>query len=160
MRMRPFPAVVSAGVVLAVVGCGGSSTSSSPTSATSPSESTTSVSSPAGGASTSPTHMAKVVISPTTGKVGSVIHVEGSGYSPNVTLSGTICAVDAQGQVANPFTDCDILDVVTVTTDANGNFSTDYKIVKLPPPKAAYTIGFGVQGDPSNSAGAVITIQQ
>jgi len=101
-----------------------------------------------------------VVINPTSGKVGSVIAVTGSGYSPNTQVTGTICALTASGAVDNPLTDCDVVNTVTVTTDASGAFTTNFTIKRVPPPKAAYNIGFGVQGDATNAAGAVITITQ
>lgn len=154
--MKALLITVPIAVVGVLAACGGSS-SSSPTPAPTGSSETSTLTvtgTPA------PSYQAKVVIDPTTGKVGSVIHVQGSGYSPNVTVTGTICAVNAQGQVDNPLTDCDVVDTVSVTTDANGNFTADYTIKRIPPAKAMYTIGFGVRGDPSNSAGAVITIQQ
>jgi len=63
--------------------------------------------------------------------------------------------------VSNPLQQCDVVNTVTVTTDANGGFITDYTIKRIPAPVAGgvgYSIGFGVQGDASNSAGAAITI--
>jgi len=101
-----------------------------------------------------------VILNPNHGKVGSVIHVIGMGYSPGVSVTGTLCALDATGNVANPLTDCDVVNTVTVTTDATGGFMTDFTVKRIPPPQAAYDIGFGVQGDNANSAGAVFTVDK
>jgi hypothetical protein len=102
-----------------------------------------------------------VTLIPNHGKVNSVIHVVGSGYSPGVSVTGTICTVTASGGVDNPLTDCDVVNTVTVTTDTSGGFATDFTIHRIPTPaKAAYTIGFGVQGDNANSAGGALTIDK
>ena len=103
---------------------------------------------------------AMVTLTPNHGKVGSVIHVVGSGYSPGVSVTGTICAINASGGVDSPLMDCDVVNTVTVTTDAQGGFTTDFTIHRIPPAKAAYSLGFGVQGDNSNSAGGLLTIDK
>ena len=105
-------------------------------------------------------HQPVVMINPASGKVGTKIHVTGTGYSPTVGVTGTICALDATGMVSNPLQQCDVVNTVTVTTDASGAFTADYTVMRIPaavPGGKGYSIGFGVQGDASNSGGAVFT---
>jgi len=99
-----------------------------------------------------------VVLSPTHGKVGTTVHVVGSGYGPNLQLTGALCTVNASGVVENPISDCDVLDVVTVTTDAGGGFSSDYTVKRVPARKAGYQLGYGQLGNAAQSAGAPFTI--
>jgi hypothetical protein len=143
-----------AAVALLVSACGGGSTSTSsptPTPATA-ATSTTAVS------AQSAAGTARVVIDPTHGSVGTVLQVTGSGYAPGIVLSGALCTTDAQGVVASPLTDCDVLDVVSVTTDATGSFTTTFTVKRIPPKKSAYQVGFGRPGDSTQSAGAVFTV--
>lgn len=163
--MKLVLALVPIGMAALLAACGSSSSStdtgtSSSSAAGAPSSSATS-STAATTSSSTAAHQAMVTLTPTHGKVGSVIHVVGSGYSPGVSVTGTICTVNASGGVDNPLMDCDVVNTVTVTTDASGGFATDFTIKRIPTPmKAAYTIGFGVQGDNSNSAGGVLTIDK
>lgn len=160
--MKPALALVPFAAAALLAGCGSSSsstdtgTSSSAAATTSATTSSSAATSPA----VTPLGKASVTLTPNHGKVGSVIHVVGAGYSPGVSVTGTLCAIDASGNVANPLTDCDVVNTVTVTTDAQGGFTTDFAVKRIPPPQAAYTIGFGVQGDNANSAGGVFTVDK
>ena len=151
MNLRLAFVVTAAGALLAACG-----SSSSPSATPTPTPTPAPTAAATGGQSATGT--AKVTIDPTHGKVGTVIHVVGSGYAPNEVIMGALCAVNASAAVENEFTDCDILGAVTVTTDAGGGFATAYTVKKIPPPKAAYALGFGKVGDSTQSAGAVFAI--
>jgi hypothetical protein len=147
-----------AGMAALLAACGSSTTSSSSPSTTSSTTSTTT------SAAASSAHTPVVVLTPNHGKVGDTIHAVGSGYSPNVQVTGTICALDATGPtVTNPLTQCDVVNTLAVTTDATGAFVADFVIKKFPPLPAGslgLTLGFGVQGDASNSGGGALTMDK
>jgi hypothetical protein len=99
-----------------------------------------------------------LVLDPAHGALGVTLHVTGSGYGPKVELTGTICAVDAQGDVQNPLAQCDIANIVTVTTDTHGGFTAAYTLNRLPTRMSGYQIGFGTAGDAGESAGAAFVV--
>jgi hypothetical protein len=150
--MRPLNLALPITAAALLAACGSSGTAQ-PTATAAPTPAATPTPTPAA-------HQAVVMINPASGKVGTKIHVTGSGYSPNVSVTGTICALDATGMVSNPIQQCDIVNAVTATTDASGAFTADYTVMRIPaavPGGKGYSIGFGVQGDASNSGGAVFT---
>lgn len=102
--------------------------------------------------------MPALVLDPAHGAVGVTVHVTGSGYGPKVVLTGAICAVDAQGNVQNPLAQCDIGNIVSVTTDTHGGFEAAYTLKRLPTPMSGYQIGFGTSGDAGESAGAAFVV--
>ena len=151
--MKLVVLLAPASMALVLAACGSSSSSTTTTSSATSAPAATSAAA---------AHQAAVTISPTHGKVGAVIAVTGSGYSPGVSVTGTLCTIDATGQIANPLTQCDVVDTVTVTTDSSGGFTANFTVKRIPTPAQAggYTIGFGVQGDNANSAGAPFTVDQ
>ena len=148
--MNRWTLSIAGGCGLLIVGCGSSSSSSSTPTPAAVTSASVSSQSAAGSA--------RIVIDPTHGGVGTVVHVTGSGYAPNVTLSGTLCTLDSQGVVENPLTDCDVVDVVTATTDATGGFTATLTVKRIPTKKAGYQIGFGMPGNAAQSAGAAFTV--
>ena len=148
-----------AALVLVLAACGSSSSSSTSTTSSS---STAPASSDTTSSTAAATGHAMVALDPTHGKVGTVVKVTGSGYGPNVSVTGTLCTIDATGQIANPLTQCDVVDTVPATTDSTGAFTATFTVKRIPTPaqSGGYTIGFGVQGDAANSAGAPFTIDQ
>jgi hypothetical protein len=141
-----------AGTVLLLAGCG----SSGPASQT-PSPLPTATASPISRDATAG-RKPVLVLDPTHGALGVTVRVTGSGYGPNVMLTGTICAVDAQGNVQNPLAQCDVTNIVSVTTDGHGGFATTYTVKRLPAARSGYTIGFGMSGDSGESAGSAFAI--
>jgi hypothetical protein len=158
MNRRNLALLVAASALLAACGSSDTSSSSPSPAPTSPPPTSTPAATAAATGAQSAAGTAKLVIDPTHGKVGTVIHVTGSGYAPGIALTGALCAVDAQGAVANPLSDCDVLDVVNVTTDTTGGFVTTYTVKAIPTAKAGYQVGFGRLGDSTQSAGAVFTV--
>jgi hypothetical protein len=148
-----------AGVAALLAACGSSTTSSSSSAAA---VTTTTTSTTPAAASTA--HTPVVVLTPNHAKVGDTIHAVGSGYSPNVQVTGTICALDSTGPtVTNPLAQCDVVNTLAVTTDANGGFTADFVVKKFPPlptGSLGYTLGFGVQGDATNSGGGALTMDK
>jgi hypothetical protein len=102
--------------------------------------------------------MPVLALDPTHGALGVTVRVTGSGYGPGVALTGTICAVDAQGNVGNPLAQCDITNIVSVTTDTQGGFAATYTLKRLPTARSGFQIGFGTSTDSSESAGAAFAV--
>jgi hypothetical protein len=136
--------------------CGSSDSTSSSAAAATPTPTPVATPAPTPAVAVAP----KVVITPNHAKPGDSIHAVGSGYKPNIAVTGTVCALDATGMVPNPLAQCDVVNTVTVTPDATGAFSTDFKVVKFPPPVTGglgYALGFGSQTDAADSSGAALT---
>lgn len=60
---------------------------------------------------------------------GQTVHVTGSGFSPHESLVVEECA--NKGTNTGPG-DCDLEGLVSITSDANGNVTADYKVKKGP----------------------------